>query len=167
MKNKKILYLLIPAVLFIWGLVIYQFFSYFETPDFPLSSVGNIKLTNQEVESPDTFQLLKKYADPFRMGKRVVTSGIDGESAPQKKKTSGRKERRRYVRLHWGKIRYLGQIEAKNDKIGLVWIAGKNHLLRESEERDGYKITALYEDSVIILYNNEERTFLKKNEKKW
>jgi hypothetical protein len=69
MKNKRLLYLLVPAVLLIWGIIFYQVQETLmgaDTEEPPDRGLPQRK--KEAVATPDTVILLANYRDPFLAG---------------------------------------------------------------------------------------------------
>lgn len=157
MKNKKILYLLLPLVAIIWGIIFYRIFSI--TGSEPgLTVIGNILPGNTiNTSVPDTFSIFANYRDPFL--DKVVTHIKDTNS--YKAKTP--KVEKIVVPLQWPVLSYGGII--KNQKSGkqlvLVNINGQGNLMKEGEEVSGIQLLKAYKDSVEVSFQKAKRVVSK------
>jgi hypothetical protein len=71
MKNKRIIYFLLPAVLIIWGLIIFRAVAFLNRNDrinYKKTSEG---LKTQLTGNVDTFSLLLNYPDTFLLSTRA------------------------------------------------------------------------------------------------
>lgn len=66
MKKKKMMYILLPVVLGLWGVIFYKIFSSFGGDDYkPSHSMSSIVKNDTNTFIPDTFNLINDYIDPF------------------------------------------------------------------------------------------------------
>jgi flagellar basal body-associated protein FliL len=85
MKNKKSIYILLPIVLFIWGTVMYQFFSFSGIDHKTISESNGFKIKPLQLKERDTFSINVNYRDPF-LGK--VHSSLPISKKNTSKKTN-------------------------------------------------------------------------------
>lgn len=159
MKNKKINYILLPAVFIIWAAILYRIFSVIKAPDSPVQDSSNfVRDENQEEDS--SFQLIANYRDPFE-GKtfQLVKSPSEGVSnvrvaAPPKNEKPG---------IDWTTIQYLGTIKRQKDNssVALVKISGKTNMLGKGEEMGGVKLLQIMKDSIQVQYNGVKKVIKK------
>ena len=131
MKNKKNIYILLPVVLGIWGLLIYKFFSY-TNPDIPSGTVSNYTVKPLNLKPRDTIRIDVNYRDPF-LGKmyepakaKVKTGGSRKPSVPAKPE------------IPWPSIIYKGIVSDAKDKrkVFMLLINGRTFLMREKEVQE-------------------------------
>ena len=65
MKNKKSTYILLPIVLLIWGMLIYQFFSYSVTDEAPENTPTEFNVKPFKLKERSLFTVNVAYRDPF------------------------------------------------------------------------------------------------------
>ncbi|HEX3008688.1 MAG TPA: hypothetical protein VHO90_13840 [Bacteroidales bacterium] len=156
MKNKKLIYFLMPMVLLVWGLIFYRVYMGLENND--KESYGQLSYNSGKKEDvkQDTFVLIASYKDPFLDGKtevaRVVSSGqvLEKRAIVQSS-----------MPLVIPDIQYYGLISnAKNKgKIGLIKFQGKDCFLREGDVSDlRLKVIRLLKDSVVLIYQQQKVT---------
>ena len=135
MKNKKLLYILIPAVLLIWGLVIWNIISGLQLPDddLQIASLPNYKTIDDSIQVDYSLKL--NYSDPFLKGnyikktepkEKTVDKQINRRFSEQIKKPEPKK------RVIWPQVEYFGLIEG-NKKVGLFQIEDKKAILKTGE----------------------------------
>jgi len=130
LKNKKAIYILLPLVIFIWGIVIYNIFS-------SMGGGSEIVLVNTAIPEEsvsrqiaiDTFSITANYRDPF-LGKIV-----SGKPKPIKKQFKKRPpiKKKPIQPIRWPSISYGGMIrnQQTNKLIAMVKINGKDNLMNE------------------------------------
>ncbi len=158
MKNKKALYVLLPVVVVIWGLIIFKVFSYTnEEPEFSPYSKTNIGKDKGEVLQ-ENFVLDLNYEDPFKtkVGIRKTTTA---ENYKPKIKSN------RAIR--WPEIKYYGIVrnEKTARKVVSVGIGGRSYLMKEGEEKEKVRLVRVYGDSVLAKFKGEERVLMQGGEK--
>ncbi len=166
MKNKKGLYILIPAVLIIWGIIFYRIFSNtsFESPKTIAVSDNSRKDTT--LAEKDTFFIYADYSDPFL--KSYKGKGNESDEAVNKKENSEKTRnfrRRRVVsqRTRWPEITYNGLIYNKqnNRYVILLGINKKRYLFHKGDTIQNIYLRKFSLDSIYVVYKNDEKTIAK------
>lgn len=155
MKSKKSIYVLLPLVLLIWGLLIYQFFS-FSSAESNFSEIEpSIDFKPSELTKIDTFSLDVNYRDPF-LGKMYKDS--KKEKGGERKKTPSRPA----VNFVWPDIKYKGIVSDMKDtkKVFLLAINGKNFLMKAGETQNEVTLKKGDRNRVTLSYKNFSDTFL-------
>jgi hypothetical protein len=170
MKNKKLLYVLLPVAALVWGLVIYQIVQSLEAPaGGSRPGSGPKVLAEERIVEPDTFSLLLSYRDPFLSNRPVRSKEQDLDiflnrpalSVAQPRPVANQPGPAPIV---WPHMEYMGLIEngAKKAKVAMVRVGEAEHLLREGQVVDGVKLAKLLPDSVLVEYKKEKR-FVRRN----
>jgi hypothetical protein len=164
MKNKKSIYILLPFVVIVWGLVFYQVYNFinrdsedkwFDRPVF--STQQQEKLIN------DTFNLILDYPDPF-INRQVLPSSLSNEQKENKVSRSGSKilngklpEKKEL------EIAYKGFIRSKenNSRLEILVIDGKPYFAKKQIDDFGIKIESVWNDSILIAIDNKKRILKK------
>lgn len=156
MKNKKINYILLPAVVLVWGYVIYQIFHSGQSND-NLITTGEIIQMPTENQKFDTFNIVADYRDPF-LGKTidpnpVVKTAVKAAAKPQTPPQQ----------VEWPKIAYGGMIKNKKDdkQLAIVQVDGKENILKQGEEMSGIRLIKIYKDSIEIAFAKEKKVVSK------
>lgn len=153
MKNKAKTYLLLAAVLTIWGIIGFKIMSTLN-PDAPEVNqqedlVAFIPKNNMVL---DTFSIQTAERDPFLgtlyVKKQVLT----------KPKTSVPKET-----FEWIPIVYHGTVSKQDseEKIYVVSINGQQNILRVGQEINKVKLVSATSSEIIVSYNGAKKTILK------
>lgn len=171
MKNRQQLLILIPAVIFVWGMI---FFKFFAARDKNLD--GNSIIPNRETSSllsSDTisFILLENYNDPFLAGKfaeATFQQPLEGQSTVDENINSSYDENQDQL---WGhelnvfkaRITYGGFFEGNRSehKLGVFKVDGGSHLLSEGQFLNDIYVMALFPDSAKVTYKNKVIVFNK------
>lgn len=161
MKNKQLIYILIPLVLIIWGLIIYKIINHVNHgKDNSMDTLPFTKVIRSSSNS-DTLSLALYYRDPFLHGIiRPVSGSISSNDLLSNK---GSLTIATKATVNFPGTRYFGfVVNAKNkQKLGLLKIDNKDYLAKEGDLIGGEKIAKLYTDSVIIIFNKTKKTFFK------
>ena len=158
MKHKKNLYFLVPAVLFIWGVIIYRIVDFTAEGETDLTPSTYVMPLRERQES-EHYQLKAWYPDPFL--KQLTDNQIDTneeevtEVVPTSQEVA--------VPESPLDIQYRGFInESGTDaRIALLVIAGKEVFLKSGEVYQVITIDRIRSDSLSIIYEGNVRWFKK------
>jgi len=166
MKNRKTLYILIPAVILIWGLIIFKILNGVASIPVEKRSGMNLNHLKDSVKiEKDTFFIYANYRDPFLI-ENVPHKNSQVTNDPEKN-NEYRQPRRRTRKTSnankWPKIIYKGIISNNhnNDKVILLEIDQSKHLVRKGDTVKEIRINDFTSDSVFISYQEKERTINK------
>ena len=142
-----------PAVIFVWGLIIMRIVSPDTGSEFVMTEQKNYSIGDLEI-SVDTFNIVAKYRDPF-LG-RIYTEPakkkkvIVAKSKPKPKAIPDKK---------WPSISYGGMI--KNSKsvkvIALVNINKKSNLMQQGETKYEIELLKIYNDSIEVKFSGVKK----------
>jgi hypothetical protein len=161
-KNKKLVYILLPLAVIIWGIIIFRIIKYVNQdaelvlPDQPLFSLLN------DTTIVDSFTIVANYSDPFK--RSIYTPSTSIESTKKVSNRSNRVNRNiQNKRIRWPNITYGGIIESNehNEIIAIVNIDNKNCLMRIEEESQEVMVLEIYNDSIKVRYQEELKTITK------
>lgn len=161
MKNKKMIYILFPVTIIVWGLIIFRIFNYAnQEPEFQFSekNITNIIKDSLVIEE---FEIKANYRDPFIRSIATVKKDDDKKNANKRNNRGTRTRINRKIR--WPKVEYNGIVENIKNKatLAILNIDEKNCLLKNNEECNQVLVIKIYEDSIRLKYNDEEKTFRK------
>jgi hypothetical protein len=160
MKNKKLIYILIPLVVVIWGLIVFRIIKQIHHSQKPeignaIYSKGKLSITDN-----DSSKLILKYRDPFLNGmtRKNYASRSESIFGNNSNLTTVPKPT-----INFPATKYSGLVtNSKNKhKLGLLKIDNKDFLVQEGDLVSGEKIIKLHADSVIISFKKAKKTFLK------
>ena len=155
MKNKKNIYILLPIVLLVWGLVIYQFFSFGNEGTVTEMSETNLDIKPITLEKRDSTAISVHYRDPF-LGKMYAP--VQGGA----KKTGKRKEPIEKEAIIWPNIVYKGLVSDAKDKkkVFMVILNGRTFLMREKQTEQDVTLTGGNRDRIDVRYKGNAHTIL-------
>jgi len=145
MKNKKSIYILLPVVLLIWGLVIYRLFD-FTADDIPDGTPLNFKVKPLAIKPKDTFSINVNYRDPF-LGKMYLP--VQGKKTIKKASTT-----KQTPPLIWPSIVYKGIVsDNKNKKkVFMLIISGQTFLMSEKDTQLDVHLTGGNREYITVRF---------------
>lgn len=151
MKNKKNIYLLVPAVLLIWGIVGYKIYATLNaTNDVVMVDNNAIEFKPEEIKDIEKFSISANYRDPF-LGKLVNNS--KKISNPVKKKVK--------PIVIFPEITYNGMVSPKEtdrEALFLITINNKQQFLSVGKQIDGVRMLKGNSREVTIAFQNNKKT---------
>lgn len=161
MKNRKIIFFLVPLVLLIWGVIISRIVSQVRNRNWFVDQIADTKVKAENQTDWDTLVLMLDYPDPF-LGRSFHQESNNNDNQPREIKTTLVSSTNSPT---LPLINYSGLvINPKNKKkTGLIRIDQKDHLVKEGESIEGEKVLKLYQDSVILVRGKIRRTLKRNN----
>jgi hypothetical protein len=162
MKNKKTAWILLPAVLLIWGLLGWKIYAAMkdDVPPTFTASTTPAPVTHEAVV-PDTYQLQLNYPDPFLTTKKtpvrdVRTSPENPNSTPSPKVLTP------VAPAAWPELRYAGLVQSKDGKtLGFLSVNGQSHFVKANDVIDEIVVQKIWKDSVRVVRGKEKRVVKK------
>ena len=163
-KNKKLQYILLTVVLVVWGLVIYRIF--FEGRSKPDNLTQVIKpIVKETIEAKkESYRLIASYRDPFLEGGTSIEIKPENADQENQQRSSSNLRRRRtnVSRVRWPEVKYGGFIESNGNKYTILLnIKNRDYLVYEGDTVEEIVVKEFYKDSLIVSYNNEDKTLIK------
>jgi hypothetical protein len=150
MKNKKNIYILLPLVLFVWGAVLYQVFSFTNHDEIISSNNPEFIIKPLKIKEREAFVINVNYRDPF-LGKMYApeTDSKLKATASKTKKAPAVKEP-----LVWPVILYKGLISDTKDKnkIFMLIIDGHNHYMKIGDTDNEIYLKSGDKESIYVKY---------------
>jgi hypothetical protein len=159
MKNKKNIYILLPVVLLIWGIVIFQFFSFCTPEEVVTSTSAEFAVKPFKLKERTPFVINVNYRDPF-LGKTYSTQ-VEVIS----KKNVVKKVPRSEETIVWPTIQYKGMIsdpKGKNKKFLLV-ISDKNYFMKSGDIQNEIFLKDGDKESIYVAYKGNLNLILLDN----
>lgn len=158
MKSKKSIYILLPIVLVIWGMLIYQFFSYSSSEvveqqeELPLF----VKIDYKE---PDTTALEINHRDPFT-GK--LESTIDNATPSNGKLINSPKIHIEKAPQVETQIEYKGIVSdaANKMKVFMVIIDNQTYLMKQGDKENEVELINGNRETITIKYKGKKKNIL-------
>lgn len=154
MKNKKSIYVLIPVVLLIWGLVISKFIS-FSNPEVSTTVKEDFSLEPLTIKEKDSLVITVNYRDPF-LGKMYV---------PVKAKTNTNNVKGKINRIEpivWPNVIYKGMVSdtKSKQKVFMLIINGQFYLMKEKDTEQDITLKSGNRESIVVNYMGDLSTIL-------
>lgn len=160
LNNKKTLFLLVPAVLVIWGLVAYRLVDALGEPDFEIPNSGQKVITQERDTDTNLYVLNLEYPDPFRPDKSSSSEKAKPASkSPQETKST--KITFKPIALHWPRVQYRGLIVKKGQSLCLVEIDGQIYFMSLGDRERGLELIDAKSDSIQFKFHREKKYFKK------
>lgn len=158
MKNKKLTYFLIAAVLALWGIIIFRVVSALtaQDDDNSMPVTTTVKEAYNDFALPkDTAKLLLNYRDPFGLVKEKDTVSVKHDRPVMRQISSIVAK----PAVNWSFITYSGYIRNPSTKklIALVNINGQSTTLTEGEIKNEVKLIKNLRDSIKISYEGKTK----------
>jgi len=171
-KNKRLLYVLLPAVILIWGLIFQRIWMATRTgEDAQGTAFVAPSLAEQRLAPLSVPPLLLTYADPFS------GQGQDPELRQRTVVTTTTLSPKRESALTlnlpvavptepispvvWPQVRYLGSISnaGANNRIALLSINQHEVMVKVGRVEQQIKVTKIFRDSVEVFFQGQRKTF--------
>ncbi len=150
MKNKKALYILLPVVIVVWGIIAFKIFGHLDKKEPVPLILENTQTVQENNIVPDTFNLIYDYKDPFL-----------NKKSPAKKNVSKRvkKVKTENERIVWPDILYTGRMvnQSTNKSLVSLTINGKEWIFNIGDQKDNITLLKTYDDSVKVKYEQETK----------
>lgn len=149
MKNKKNIYVLLPIVLLIWGIVLFQLFSFTTSDTITGSKSEEFTVKPLKIAVRDTFGINVNYRDPF-LGKMYAP----GSAVKIKSSNTGIKKTKKEVEIVWPVIKYKGLISDTKEKtkVFVLIISGQNHFMKIGDTANEVLLKSGDKESVYVKY---------------
>lgn len=144
--SKKSIYILLPVVIAIWGLIIYKVLDISErTKEIPVPHPLQDKVSTRRQGQREALSL--NYADPFGLQASKVV-----KPEPKKK----RKSRRNQRTTQWPDIKYNGVVRAKktDKQIAIISIEGRQHLFFSEQKHQQIQLLQAWKDSARVSFQD-------------
>lgn len=153
MKSKKSIYILLPLVLFIWGTVMYQVFSFSANEEEVVVPTNEISLKPIKISKRDSVVINTNYRDPF-LGKMYSTENV--------KSTKKKSVLKKVEPLVWPTIQYKGIVSDTKDKVKIYMLVINNHtcLMKKGETQNEIYLKDGDRESVYVKYKGQLNLFL-------
>jgi hypothetical protein len=154
MKNKKNIYILLPIVLLIWGLVMYELFSFSKPDEVIATEPSGSDFKPAKIKERTPFSIDINYRDPF-LGKMYSAQ----KSSPTVKKSTSKIKKIPNVvaPLVWPTIAYKGIVSDTKDKtrVFMLIIGGKTFLMKKGEIANEVFLKDGDRESIYVKYKGE------------
>ncbi len=160
MKNKKTAWILLPAVLSIWGFLGWKFYMAMNDSA-PLKVSDNTLVVPEEDQVvPDTYQLLLDYPDPFLATSKPTPKKSSSINSQTPKQVIPKTEP---VAAVWPEIRYAGLVKSPKDgkMVGFLSVNGTSHFVKNQDVIGELQVLKIWNDSAKVGFGKEMRVIRK------
>jgi len=151
MKNKKLLYILIPLCAFVWGAILYNIMNVVSDGEELVAANSVIVEKTAVVHKAETFSINVNYRDPF----------LDKVFKPRVvKKVERQIKKQPFV---WPKIEFQGVFKKPNssDLLGIISVNGSEEIVQKGATIDEVKIISIKSNEIKVSFKGETKKFLK------
>lgn len=156
MKDKKKVVFLLAAVAGIWGVIGWKVYEALLSDDNVAYNYAVTKTKPVELPTYEGYELLLDYNDPFLGKTRAVRRGRSTQSVSKTTKTrpstKTNQPKQPEKEINWSVVKYHGVVinPRTNQKTASFIINGKDYILNQGEEAEGFKLEAIAGDSVKV-----------------
>ena len=156
-KNKNTVYILLPCVIFIWGIIFYRIIG--NQPSDQSFIESNNDTVIPSIENSDStihFDLNLNYKDPFLgtitepNNNTPTIENVNNNSSPQAKDE-----------IRWPEIIYQGCVKNETGKLAYITINERVYLAGIEELSPDISILDINNDSIQMGFKNEKRWYKK------
>jgi len=152
LKNKYKTYLLLVAVLGIWGTIGYKLLNGLSSDETEITNQNfDVAFNPKEQKAIDTFSIQEVQRDPF----------LGTLSSTKKAKVSNsRSNVTKKASIKQRKIIYEGLVKKQNssDQVFVITIENEQYLLKKGQIADSVKLVRGNSKEIIILHRNKRQT---------
>ncbi|PHS65760.1 MAG: hypothetical protein COB12_06725 [Flavobacterium sp.] len=147
MKNKKNIKILLPIVIFIWGILIYKIVDAFSNDEPPMATKTVSNFIAPKVQQKETFALLTIESDPFL--------GTLYRSPKKQKGTS----KRRKQEIIWPTIACQGIVSGKTAKsrVYILQVNGQQYLVKKGDTILQMKVLKSTKEAIKLKYKGQTK----------
>jgi len=148
MKNKKLLFILIPATLLLWGYIVYKIIITASGNEPVNKTIPNQIIFENNDIAIDTFSIYPNYRDPF-MGEMAKKPIIKDNNQPKKP----------ILITAWPTIVYSGAIknQTSNKQLAIIQINGQSNIMKVGEKIGDIELLIIFPDSIEVKMGKEKR----------
>ncbi|MBT1710553.1 hypothetical protein KK062_20075 [Fulvivirgaceae bacterium PWU5] len=159
LKNKKLLILSV-LVVGIWGIIGYRIYDQMQD-DAPVA-VRPSRTPVQTVAETNTYTLSLSYPDPFLRQQVKPVVAVKKSVAPKVQRPVVATAPS--VMINWSLLQYRGMISnaTRKKKTAIVQYSGKDYIVGEGEEIDGFKVLEVHADSIRFGMDSQTKYIKKK-----
>jgi hypothetical protein len=165
MKNKKSTYILLLAVVAVWGAVVIRIINHIRKPDDDFRNTTALTITpNNSLPGDTIINLRLDYSDPF------LKYNYTAENQSVRQSTGGINIQQRIGLenktpeiINWPDVKFNGIISNKttNEKTGLIEVNNQSYLVKKGDLKQDIQILEVYADSVLLSFKSQQKTITK------
>lgn len=149
MKNKKNIYILLPIVTLIWGILIFQLFSFTTPEESSINATPDFNLKPLKITERKSFTVDVNYRDPF-LGKIYTEQKVPKLKNAVKTKSEAKPQEE----IIWPTIVYKGMISdsKQKNKLFILVISDKNYFMKIGDTENDIFLKEGDKESVYVKY---------------
>ncbi len=176
MNSKRSVYLLLPLVLLVWGLIGWRIWAAASDSAPGIESLPAMALRAKPAAARHRPVLLLTYGDPFKPGPSRNAPPVTGpmpaasafSSAPVSRPATSLNFAVRpttpaaaVVSVVWPQIKYLGVIahSGGNAQVALLAIDNQEMVVKAGKSERGVQVLKLFRDSVQLSFSGQKKSF--------
>ncbi len=157
MKSKRNTYILIAALISIWGFIAFKMVFNFEKTKTFSTNIIEVKNNFKKLKI-DSFTIAANYKDPFNVKSNKIyypKKQITKKKKPIIKKKEANKKATKKINI--SHIKYYGTIKnSKTNKIaGILYVGKQEYLIYKNFEFPNGKILSISEEKISIEYKKQ------------
>lgn len=158
MKNKKVLYILLPLAIIIWGVIIYRIYTSLQKKETKVALSDNISSAPKSLYENEEFTLEANYRDPF-LGQKIE---VVQNKLPNPKPISN-PEVKPVMEKIWPNLVYKGIIKnlKSSKQMILMEMNGNEFILKGGDTINGLQLKRITKDSILVAFGKDLKTFYK------
>lgn len=155
MKHKKSIYFLLPLVIFIWGSVMYEFFSFSNDQEIEQKNGSQDDDFSLEFKKREITRINVMYRDPF-LGKVYRESNARIVSSKKAVVPKGKQPKIEET-IVWPALQYKGIVSdtKEKNKVFMLIINGKTFLMKAGETENEVYLKSGDRTSVLVNYKGK------------
>jgi hypothetical protein len=159
-KNKKQIYILLPVVLLVWGLIGFRIYKAMSGgSDETVVYQTGPQFVEKTSDTIAVYKLKLDYVDPFLKKRNTYVAGGTGLTNPSKRVKPKVKVKKTVIPLRWPVINYKGLIQKTKGDVSLyiLEIDGVSHFLSVGDEQQQLKLLRADADSIRLEFQGKEK----------
>lgn len=164
MKNKKAIWILLPAVLGLWGVIFFRVSNAINAGEPKSLAKHEHSIIAAPVEEVEYYELKLDYDDPFLKGRKPIVNRSPAKASTPKKIKPVVKKTVKELPVVWPNIEYKGTIgsEKGTKSMIILHVNGESWFMSPREEKAEIKLLKAYQDSIVVEYKGKEKRTIHK-----
>jgi len=162
LKNKKFIYILIPLVADIWGIIGYRIFKAIDGNSTTIPVTSPVPVFTENKDDTGSYELKLNYSDPFL--RHVQSSRENGQQEKEEKKKPLIKKTVTKIPLNWPQVIYKGTLKktGSQKELCILEIDREAFFLVQNQQEKDIKLLKVYPDSVKVSFRGKEERIIRK-----
>jgi len=161
--KKKVIYILLPIVLMVWGTIVYRIFNTVNNKT--TQNTNTIAIANTNFSSDlDTFSINPYYNDPFLRKKLAIQSTHEQSTLTKPIKTKEPvKKNETDNNIQWPSIVYYGRVKnmESEKQFAIIQVNGQSVFMKIGDSEHELKLLKITDDSVEVSFKDNKKIIKK------